>query len=106
MSICPSSPAACVATNEVKKYGGSRLLNFLWLDLHNHRGRAGTEHICLKILCLPQSPGPDERPGLGWGQAEARLWILLMERTFHLQREAGQGLGTWGRQGRWGSNRW
>lgn len=70
MSVCPSSPAACVATNEVKKYGGSRLLNFLWLDLHNHRGRAGTEHICLKILCLPSHLA--QTRGQGWAGARLR----------------------------------
>ena len=48
------SVLAWVAADEVKKYGGSRLLNFLRLDLHNYGRRAGTE----APVCKPQ--GVDE----------------------------------------------
>lgn len=36
-SFCHVDSAACVAANEIKKYGGSRPLNFLRPDLHSRR---------------------------------------------------------------------
>lgn len=42
MSVLSHQPCGRAATNELKKYGGSRLLNFLRPDLHNRHGQAGT----------------------------------------------------------------
>lgn len=73
----------------MKKYGGSRLLDSLRPDLHNHHGHVGKERIRLKRLFLSPIAKPRQEAG-------AALRILLMDRTFHLQTDAqaeGQGLG-------------
>ena len=79
----------------MKKYGGSRLLNSLRPDVHNHHGRVGKEHIRLQR----RFPSPIAEPRQ---EAGAALRILLMERTFRLQRDAqaeGQGHGGGGEIG-------
>lgn len=49
-SLCCINSPACTDVNEIKKYNGSRLLNFLWLDLHNGHRYPEQELICQKIL--------------------------------------------------------
>lgn len=47
-----NSPA-CIDVNEIKKYDGSRLLNFVQLHLHNGHCYPEQELICRKILFQP-----------------------------------------------------
>lgn len=87
-SFCRINSRARVADNEMKKYGGSRLLNSLRPDLHNHHGHVGKEYIRKRLFLSPIAKPRQE--------AGAALRILLMDRTFHLHTDAqaeGQGLG-------------
>lgn len=73
-SSCHISAAPCVTTNEMKKHGGSRLLNASCPDLHNRHSRAGTGHVCLKILPGAWLAGPRQARAqlTAWAAGQAR----------------------------------
>lgn len=98
--FCPIDAAACVATNEIKKYGGSRLLNFLRPDLHNRRSRAGTgARLSKNTLSLLRARSPDEaRAGVGPGRGCSE-GSVDGEDFPPRERNLGGGPGTQGRRG-------